>query len=372
MAHGQQIGGGWPVDRLTTVKKRVFLPVVVSASLVLTGCTQGMIEQGEEQMDTMGNAEPVASPEAADPAGEVIDFDPIQDIDLVPATRTDTEIKDGGLGVRAGDKLLVGDIDMLTSGNARETAIDPDAADISANAGKFAVARADHNEVELIDPAAPSNPNTIVPVGDDVTVAAPLFGGGIIAGSDTEERVWIYAEDGTELETFKVARPSDYLLAQEQTDDDDRVVRINRFDTTIQDLHVEGHQGGTLRVGLGVGKVAFGENGMVLAADATGNRMLVYTTDEVVRLHQMVPSDGGPWDVAWDSKRRLAWVSSTETNTVTAYDLSQGVPLEKGKLNTVADAQSLIVLEDGSLVLGSASGDGLQVIDPATVDSATN
>lgn len=338
------------------MKTRRLFALATASTLLLAGCGLDPAGQITENVGTMGNAEPAASPAETEPAGEVVEFEPIQDIDLT----------NGTLGVRAGSQLVTGTLDEVTNGSAEATAIDENAADISANDGTFAVARPNSNEVELI---TAGSAHALVPVNEDVTVAAPLAGGGIIAGSATTERIWIYAEDGTELDTFKVARPSDYVLAQSLADNDARAVRVNRFDTTIQDLHAEkGRAGGTLRVGLGVGKIAFGEDGLVLAADATGNRMLVYTTDEVIRLHQMVPTDGSPWDVAWDSKRGLAWVASTETNTVTGYDLSQGVPLEKKKLNTVADPQSLVALDDGTLVIGSASGGGLQIIDPDTTN----
>lgn len=339
------------------MKVRRILPFILAPTLLLTGCSPAVDQKANEAALNMGNAEPAESPSASEPDGEVIAFSPIDDIDLT------TDI----LAVRTGDTLRVGGLNAARSGDWKDTTIPAGAADVSANAGRFAVVDKSESAALLVD-AATGNAEGRISVGEDVTVAAPLSDGGIIAGSDTKQQVWVYGSDGAEKDSFGVAKGSDYVIAGSSTSDGegaDRVVRVNRFDTTIQDLHLdEGEQGGTLRVGLGVGKVAFGGDGLVLAADATGSRLLVYTTDEVIRLHQMVPTDGSPWAVAWDPARQLAWVTSTAENTVTGYDISQGVPLEKEKFSTVAAPQSLAVLDDGTLIIGSATGDGLQVIAP--------
>jgi len=73
----------------------------------------------------------------------------------------------------------------------------------------------------------------------------------------------------------------------------------------------------------------------------------------------------GPWDAAWDPAQRLAWVSSLASNTATGYDISQGIPVKRKHFATVADAQSIITLDDGTVVAASASGDGIQIVSPA-------
>ena len=84
-----------------------------------------------------------------------------------------------------------------------------------------------------------------------------------------------------------------------------------------------------------------------------------------MRLHQTVPVAGSPWAVAWDPERDVAWVTTTADNRLRAFDLSTGVPEEVGAVDTVADARSILVLADGTLVVASATGEGLQVItDP--------
>ena len=68
---------------------------------------------------------------------------------------------------------------------------------------------------------------------------------------------------------------------------------------------------------------------------------------------------------AWDPAQRLAWVSSLAVNTATGYDISQGVPLKRAEFPTVADAQSIIALDDGTVVAASATGGGIQIVPPA-------
>ena len=292
----------------------------------------------------MGNAEPAKSPSAGDVEGEKVDFPAVEDL----------EITNGTIGVRADGQLRLGTLDEIKAGGGATHQVDDTCGDVTANEGAFVTVC--DGEVRVFEGA---EERTVTP-DEPVTVAAPLPDGRVIAGSAEEAKVWVFDTDGNQTGRITVARPSDFVLAGQ-----DRVVRLNRFDTTIQDIQLDkARQGGTLRVGLGVGQAKFGEDGLVLASDATGGQLLVYTTDEVVRLHQTVPTDPHPWAVAWDSAQQLAWITSTEKNTATAFDISKGVPREQRKVDTVADAQHMISLDDGTLLLASSSGDGLQIVTP--------
>ena len=68
--------------------------------------------------------------------------------------------------------------------------------------------------------------------------------------------------------------------------------------------------------------------------------------------------------MAWDATTNTAWVTTLGDNKVSSYSLKTGVPILEQQRQTVADAQSLAVLGDGSLAIGSASGLGLQIIRP--------
>lgn len=326
--------------------------VPVLAAAVLAGCgasPEAKIEEaGGEAAANMGSAEPAHSPAAAHPAGEVVDFEAVRDLDAT----------DGVIGVRTDSALITGTLEDIRAGKGDRHELDSSCGEASANAGTFAVAC--DGEIRLFGAQEQT-----IPTDRPVTVATVVSSGEVLAASDSERKVWVF-RDGELADTFDVARETDQLQAARVDGQADSVVRTNRFDTTIQDLDWQGkRQGGTLRVGLGVGKIAAGDGGLVLAADSTGSQLCVYTTDSIVRLQQTAPVPDGPWDVAWDPAQRLAWVSSLAVNTATGYDISQGVPLKRAEFPTVADAQSIIALDDGTVVAASATGGGIQIVPPA-------
>lgn len=320
------------------------------AATVVSGC--GPEVPGDDLPEQMGNATPAPSPASADPAGSVLPFDAIEDLDTT----------DGVIAVRTATQLHVGTVDQLREGTAHAHDLADTCGDVSASGGAFALSCGD--TIMLVRADDPARTETLQ-VEEPVTAATVTTGGDVLAGSDSERKVWLY-RDGELADTFSVARETDQLQAVPVDGQADSVVRVNRFDTTIQDIDWgAGRQGGTLRVGRGVGKVAGGSEGLVLAADATGSQLLVYTTDDIIRLHQMAPVPEGPWDVTWDESAQLAWITSTATNTATGYDISRGVPLKRGELATVADAQSIVALDDATLLIASATGEGLQIVAPA-------
>lgn len=297
----------------------------------------------------MGSASPAPAP-AAKPRGElpgtVIDSPAVRDLDATGEL----------IAVRTDSALTVGTLDEITRGGATTYQLDERCGEASGNAGAFAVGCGDTIRIFRAD-----GEETIA-TDKPVIAATVTTTGEVLAGSDSERSMWLY-RNGELAKTFPVARETDQLQAVPVDGQADTVVRINRFDTTIQDMDWQGaRQGGTLRAGLGVGKIAGGEHGLVLAADSTGSQLLVYTSDDIIRLHQTSPVAGGPWDVAWDPAAKLAWVSATGANRAYGYDIASGVPRERAGIDTVADPQSIVVLDDGTLIIASASGDGLQVV----------
>lgn len=322
--------------------------VALVAAALVGACSNSPTEIGNELAVDMGDASPASVPRSAAPAGRVYDYDPVHDLDETH----------GLIAVRTDAAVTIGSLDQVTDGTATTYQLDDNCGEISANAGSFVVGCGEQIRVLRAD-----GEETIA-TNHAVTAATRTTTGEVLAGSDAARTVWLY-RDGELADEIAVARETDQIQAVPVAGRRDTVVRTNSFDTTIQDLDwAASRQGGTLRVGLGVGKVAAGEDGLVLAADATGSQLLVYTTDNIIRLHQMAPVPQSPWDVAWDSTDRLAWVSSTAGNVATGYDISRGVPLERASMHTVADPQSMVVLDDGTVLIASASGDGLQVVSP--------
>ncbi|AWB81892.1 hypothetical protein C3B44_05590 [Corynebacterium yudongzhengii] len=309
---------------------RRFCAVLALTAVTLTACGQN---PAEEDLPDMGNATPADSPAATAPDGEVIELGEVTD--LVAAG--------GRYGVRVGDELFVGTLDELREGVSGEDI--SGCTDVTANAEDIVVACG--SDVRIIG-------GETVSLDEPAESAVLTSTGELVVASGTEAQAAVYA-NGERIDDFSVAGPTDELAIT----DNDKVVRINRADTTIQDLRIdEGRQGGTLRVGLGVGTLATGDGDIVVVSDTLGNQIAIYTVDDVIRLHQTAPVDASPWAVAHDGE--LAWIASTAENTATGYDVSSGVPMEESSVSTIANVTSMVATADG-LVLGGS--DGLQIIN---------
>ncbi|KAA8725203.1 hypothetical protein F4V58_05555 [Corynebacterium phocae] len=305
----------------------------------------------------MGNAQPVQSPASDSPAGQVVDFPAVIDVEAAGDT----------VAVRTADALVVGTPSQLQSGQAREFDIDPNCGDLTSSGDKFWLACV---EKLLSFPTTGSTGPATLEVDEDfpVTAVAQLSTGEIFVGSNQEATVSVYL-NGEKTDTFSVAAPTDQLVAVHNTDGVDNVVRTWGEDTTIQSLDWRNsREGGRLRVGKGVGQISAGNHGVVVASDALGERVAIYTAQDVVRLHQFGNAPGQPWAAAWDSSRQLAWVSDLKNNQAQAFEISTGVPVDKGRIATVADARTMAVTDKGTVVLGSATGDGLQLVTDPQLD----
>ncbi len=306
----------------------------------------------------MGNAEPAQSPASSDPDGDVVDFDAISDVESAGDV----------VAVRTADALIIGTPDQLKAGSGEQVAVDAACGDLTATADGFVLGCGDK---VLIYPADnPSAPETVAVTEDfPVTAATQLSSGEIFVASNDAAEVSVY-KDGKRIDTMKVQAPTDQIEAVRNEGGTDNVVRVWRMDTTIQNLDwTNNREGGRLRVGQGLGQISDATDGVIVTSDTGGKRIAIYTADDVVRLHQYGNLDGIPWAVAWDTSRSLAWITTTDNNQAHAFDIASGVPVEKTEdkpVSTVADAQHMTVTDSGTVVLGSATGDGLQIItDPA-------
>ena len=331
------------------------LAALAATSLLLVACGTSPTNP---EVPELGNAVAEVSPPSTDPAGRVVD------LPGSVAEVSDLERAGEVLGLRSGATLALGTLDDLESGALTEVDIPGHCGDLTATGDTFVLACRD--EVLLVDAGTGDvEKRSVAGTDAEPALAAALTSTGeLVVGSAEESRVIVLAEGSDEpVEEFTVAGPSDQLIAVPVEGAEDSVVRANHGTTTIQDVHWrDGEQGGTLRVGLGIGRIIAGEDGVVLASDNRGGQLAVYTATDVVRLHQTRPVPASPWGVAWDGERDLAWVTSTGDNTARGFDLSTGVPEEQSSFATVADAHNILALDDGTLVLASATGDGLQIV----------
>lgn len=300
----------------------------------------------------MGQATPIASPAAENPAGTVIDY---------AANITDMEVADGDiLGVRSEETLAIGTVADFEAGNAVSLDVDQQCGDLTVTGDQFVLAC--EQGVYLIDANDP-NLDDLQETDKPTTVAALTSDGVLVTGNSVDEDVTVY-RDGQEPVIIDVQDAGTEMISIPVNNRHDAVVRIWNGTTTIQDVdYPNNREGATLRVGLGVAQMAGGEDGLIVVSDNRGGQIAVYNADNIIRLQMTAPVDGDPWGVAWDSANDYAWITTLANNQLTGFQISGGVPEERHRLDTVADAQNVVVLEDGTLAVASASGDGLQIIE---------
>ena len=348
--------------------------------VVLPACTPPSVQ--EKLPAAMGNATPATSPAVVDePTGEVISL-PEQ---LAKVTELDHigEI----IAVRAGAVVGVGTVDQLRTGRLVTVPADTACGDISAapasnefvlgcpdgvygiptsvadaadDAGDAAGEEGDGGETAELPTAEPV---LLQATDQPVTAAIKTTSGMIFASSSDREDVDVY-QDG-EKTTIRVEDPTDAMIAVPVSGGEDSVYRINRRTTIIQNINVaEKSAGAVLRVGLGVGTITPGAEGMALATDTIGKQFGVYLTHDVIRLHQTTPTTGAPWAIAWDDNRQQVWVATTDDNKIRRYQLGSGQGEELEAYNSIENTQSLVALPDGTILAASATGTDVQAITP--------
>lgn len=344
-------------------RRNLVLAAFLTSLAVGLGACGHAEDNPTKQARPVGNAEAEQSPQASDTDGEVI---------AAPArfaNVADMAVLGDRIALRSRDAIGIGTREDLERGSLIELDIDSTCGDLAAGADVFLLTCPSGDDpdaggtVYLIDPDSPSF-ETQLSSEHRLTTATQTSNGDVIAGGSGSTTVVTFPHDAPDSPTtLTVTDPVDQVVSVPYSGHRDPTVVINRKVTTIQGLDRDkDKQGARLRAGAGVGTVAPGQDGMFLAADTEGNQLLVYTRLDVIRLHQSLPVDPSPWAVAWDSSRQLAWIASTARNSLVGYSLSSGEPVERHRVATVANAQHLGVLDDGTLVLASTSGDGLQFI----------
>lgn len=358
------------------------LSVIAAGSAVaLVSCTPPGVEDpqklAQEQSEAnqtvsgaLGKATPAASPAAAGPAGEIVDLP--EEL----ARPTDIELAGDVFAIRAGDQLGIGTLDKLRTGSLTMLRINDACGDISVTGDTFVLpcpepieGGAGGGAIYLIQSDNP-NLSTARHAPMKFTSAALTSTGELIGGSSHEPDLIVFrGDDSSDTKKIQTSRKADEMVASPVAGTRDGVVFIEREKTVIQGVDFSNNRaGGALRMGVGVGSIAAGDNGLFLASDALGSQLGVYTDDDILMLHQTIATDAAPWAVSWDSKRKLAWIASNSKNTLQAYRISTGVPELQHTLPTIANLRSMTIDTDGSIYAVSDSGAGLQIISATDID----
>ena len=316
--------------------------------LFATGCATSHLEEFNEVI--MGGAAPADSPDAPPPEdGDVIEID--GDVASLTSLGGDRL----AVGLEAPPRLLVGEI--TPDGDWDEsTSIElPESAGLVGRADDGSVAVPFDDGVVLV--SGDGEERTIPGLGV-VTAAIELDDGRILTG-DEEGAVTVRAADGEELNSLTGLEAVDQFVVG-----DGEVLAVSRVDTTVAHIDPDGDFADPiLRAGKAAGLASADPSGAAAVSDSTGDAVMVFDIDPL-RMHQWFPVAATPWGVATDFAEGMLWVTTTEDNRILGYDLSSGLGEQRADVQTVAQPNSVVVTESGTLVVGSAAGGGLHVVTP--------
>ncbi|MEE4025670.1 hypothetical protein V1Y59_21480 [Gordonia sp. PKS22-38] len=198
---------------------------------------------------------------------------------------------------------------------------------------------------------------------DDPTALARTASGDVLVGT-ADGRVLVFDDQLVPRQVIDgFVRVDDITVSPPDADlPEEQVVVLDRAQSSVTPVTVsDGDLGPALRAGNGATNAAVDRFGRVLVANTRDDEIIgFFGSPLVMRFRYPVP--GGPYAVDYDDERNLMWVSTTANNEVVAYDLSGGEPVEKRRLPTVAQPDSIAVDDaSGTLYVLSERG-GLQVI----------
>lgn len=325
-----------PAPRLTAT-------AIGAAMLLLAGCSS---EKDGDDLQTIEPATAAVSPATTTPAGTVQNLGrPIDALVFDPATRTTAILTDGGTRL-----LLQAD----GAAEPREIALDGKAAQLGlAPEGRVLLPM--DGRVQTVDTA--SGGTSSITVDGDARSALVLPDGALAVGL-ASGRVQVMDASGAVSETISGLASVDALALTK-----DALSALDRRQTSLTEIDVDDDSlGMALRAGEGATQLVTDEHGRILVTDTGGDELLVFTTGPLL-MRQRFPVPDAPYGVAYDDRTDLVWVTVTGTNTVIGYDLSTGIPVEKARFDTVRQPNSVTVdTASGTLLVGSATGDGLQRI----------
>jgi DNA-binding beta-propeller fold protein YncE len=144
------------------------------------------------------------------------------------------------------------------------------------------------------------------------------------------------------------------------------VLDRGRTAVSVVDLST-GETSPALRAGNGAANAVGDRFSRVLVTDARDGELLAFAGDPPM-LRQRFPLPGAPYGLAYDSQRDLAWVTLTALDEVVGLGVAGGEPVIVHRFPTVHQPDAVAVDPvSGRVLVVSASGEGLQIIDPGRV-----
>lgn len=211
---------------------------------------------------------------------------------------------------------------------------------------------------EVVEVTIATATTTVVPVAGGPTSAAE-YNGQLLVAVPTRQAVDELTGDKVTHSITGDVTPDQVLVV------DGKVVLVDRIRSAVFDVDPAGDSvGAGLRAGDGATNATTDGYGRVLVTDTRTGELLAFTAGPVL-LRQRVPAPGVPYGIAVDTRRNIAWVTSTQLNEVIGYQLAAGQPVRKYQLPTVRQPDSVAVdPASGRVFVASADGGGVQVMQP--------
>lgn len=323
----------------------------LAGALVLTGCSDDGKPSDDLQIvaNPVAATAPVSPATAAKPAGRVIPASG------VTAAAVDASSRILVVALDSPPSLKLFNLDALDS-DARSVPLPGPAEQLAVSAGQ--VLASVPSKGQLAQVSLPGGAVTTLSVAGQPAA-------GRLAGAQTlvavRDRKALDVFDGTKL--TKTISGKIYSADDVITTSGNATVVLDRLRTAVFAVDVAaGTVGEGLRAGDGATNAVADGFGRVLVTDTRDGALIAFSTNPLL-MRQRFPVPGGIYGITYDTKRDLAWVTLTERNEVVGFDVRGGEPAEKYRFATVRQPNSVTVDEQtGQVVVGSATGEGIQVI----------
>lgn len=338
-------------------RRRVFAVVagLVATALLLAGCSSGGSKDPLQASPSLAAATPAkAPPPGKKPAGTVI---PVAG-DITSAT-VDPRTGTLAVAVSSPPSLLLYATDDLDNPKprARTVPLPGKAGDVSVGEHGLLVPVPSANT--LVRVSLPDATVHKVTVPGSPTDAVSFHGDTVVALPQEQSVVLLDGDRVRKTIHGSAIHPDRVLVAG------DRLVVLDRLRSALFDVDVAGADfGAGLRAGQGATNAVADNFGRALVVDTRRDALLAFSVDPVTR-RQLFPVPGDPYGIAYDPKRHLAWITATASNQVIAYDVARGEPVEKRRVPTVRQPDTVTVdPRSGAVIVASAAGKGIQVVQP--------
>lgn len=325
---------------------RVAVAAVAMVGVGAAGCSSSHLV--DDEAAPMGGAQPQEITQSGSPAGQIEDLGaPV--LGVVP-------MDDGVVAAQLDDppRLVFGTIGR--SGFEKKAEAELPAGSLPAECAGDDVLVPGSAGLRLVDEAG-----NVEAVGDTgpVTAAARLDDGRFLTGQD-DGTIAVRGADGAEEKRLQSLASIDQIVPSGSVG-----LAISRADTTVATVNPDsGEIGPVLRPGKAVANATAPVDGWSAVTDTTGGALIVLNVDPL-RTHQMFPVGKAPWAAAVAPGTSIVWVALSGENRIAAYDISSGHGEEVASVPSVSSPHSLAVTADGIVVVGSAAGEGLQIVPPA-------